>query len=75
MCWRSTSRNLHTGRTCIPHQAMVNQALAKFETSLGGSRSVLFLRPAERLCYYKHKRSQRPSGYVTVGKQAEEASR
>jgi hypothetical protein len=53
-------------------QAIANQALAKFDSSLRGGRSVLFLRPAERLCYYKHKRSRRPSGQVTVDKQAEE---
>src|SRR5258708_33723023 len=52
MCWRSTSRNMHTARTCNPHQPMAHQAMAKFDSCLRGSRSVLFLRPAERLCYY-----------------------
>jgi len=45
---------------------MANQAMAKFDSSLRAL--FLLLRPAERLCYYEPKRSQRPSGHVTVGK-------
>jgi hypothetical protein len=54
---------MHTGRICIPTRPWLSSTAAYEAFAL-----FLLLRPAERLCYYKHKRSQRPSGYVTVGK-------
>jgi hypothetical protein len=43
--------------------------MAKFDSSAYEALALfLLLRLAERLCYYEPKRSQRPSGHVTVGK-------
>jgi hypothetical protein len=75
MRWLPTFRNMHTGRTCSPHQAMLTRPWLSSTAAYEALALFLLLRPAERLCYYKHKRSQRPSGHVTVDKQVEEACR
>ena len=64
----TTSRNMHTGRTCIPTEPWLTRLWLSSTAAYEALALFLFLRPAERLCYYEPKRSQRPSGHVTVGK-------